>query len=153
MGVGDPGVRDPRGAAERRGLRNADLLQPPVDLGVDTADEEGSHRPDPADLVAARCAASSPSRNASRTSSYRAKEKIRVTFTLIPSARQAVTAGMLRLVAGILMYRLGRPTSRHSTRACVMVASVSSASRGSTSIETRPSTPPVASYTGRSTSS
>ena len=86
------------------------------------------------------------------TSPYRAREKIRVTFTLIPSARQAVIAGMLRLVAGILMNRLGRSTSRHSTRAWAMVASVSSASRGSTSIETRPSTPSVASYTGRSTS-
>ncbi len=50
------------------------------------------------------------------------------------------------------MNRLGRSTIHHSARASAMVFSVSCASLGSTSIDTRPSTPSVASYTGRSTS-
>ena len=40
------------------------------------------------------------------------------------------------------------PTIFHSSTACEIVFSASWASRGSTSIETRPSTPSVASYTG-----
>ena len=71
---------------------------------------------------------------------------------LIPSARQAVIAGRPCLAAGILMNRLGRSTSHHSARASATVRSVSWAIRGSTSMDTRPSTPLVASYTGRSTS-
>ena len=50
------------------------------------------------------------------------------------------------------MNRLGRSTAHHSARASAIVAVVSWAMRASTSIDTRPSTPPVASYTGRSTS-
>ena len=52
-------------------------------------------------------------------------------------------------MAGILMYALGRSTSHHSPRASATVPSVSRALRGSTSIDTRPSTPPDASYAGR----
>ena len=68
-----------------------------------------------------------------------------MTLMLIPSARHAQIAGMPCRAAGILMNRLGRSTSHHSARASAIVASVSWASRGSTSIDTRPSTPPVAS--------
>ena len=68
-----------------------------------------------------------------------------MTLMLIPSARQAVIAGSPWLAAGILMNRLGRSTSHHSARASAMVRCVSWAIRGSTSIDTRPSTPPVAS--------
>ena len=79
-------------------------------------------------------------------------EKISVTLTLIPSAMAGVIAGSPSRVAGILMNRLGRSTIHHSARASAMVCAVSLASRGSTSRDTRPSRPPVASYTGRSTS-
>ena len=68
-----------------------------------------------------------------------------MTLTLMPSARHWAIAGRLALVAGILMKRLGRSTSHQSWRASAMVRSVSCASRGSTSIETRPSDPPLAS--------
>ena len=57
----------------------------------------------------------------------------------------AVIAGKPALVAGILMSAFSRPTSCHSKPACAMVASVSCARSGETSIETRPSTPLVAS--------
>ena len=86
-------------------------------------------------------ARSRPSRKASITSSYRAREKIRVTLMLMPSARQAAMAGSPCRAAGILMNKLGRSTRHHSARASAMVASVSWASRGSTSIDARPSTP------------
>ena len=49
-------------------------------------------------------------------------------------------------MAGILISRFGRSTIFHSSMACRMVLSVSCASRGSTSMDTRPSTPPEASY-------
>ena len=86
------------------------------------------------------------------TSPWRCSEKISVTLTLIPSAMAAVIAGSPSGVAGILMSALGRSTIHHSERASAMVAAVLRASRGSTSRDTRPSWPPVASYTGRSTS-
>ena len=71
----------------------------------------------------------------------------------MPSDRHWVIAGRPSSVAGILMNMFGRSTSHHRARASAMVLSVSLASRGSTSIETRPSTP-VASCRnfGRSTS-
>ena len=59
----------------------------------------------------------------------------------MPSDRQVVMAGRPSRVAGILMNRLGRSTSHHSARASAMVFAVSLAIRGSTSIDTRPSTP------------
>jgi hypothetical protein len=90
--------------------------------------------------------------NASMTWPYRSREKISVTLTLMPSARAAVIAGRPSTVAGILMNRLGRSTIHHSPRASAIVFAVSLAIRGSTSMETRPSTPPVMSYTGRNTS-
>jgi len=68
-----------------------------------------------------------------------------VTLMLIPSARHAAMAGRPCRAAGILTSRLGRSTSHHRNLASATVASVSWASRGSTSIDTRPSTPPVAS--------
>jgi hypothetical protein len=86
------------------------------------------------------------------TSRYRCKEKINVTLTLIPSESVSVIAGSPARVAGILMNRLGRSTSHHSCLASATVGSVSSASRGSTSMETQPSTPCVASKAGRMTS-
>ncbi|SKU40250.1 Uncharacterised protein [Mycobacteroides abscessus subsp. abscessus] len=86
------------------------------------------------------------------TSLWRCTEKIRVTFTEIPSAITAVIAGRPALVAGILINRFGRSTIFHSSIACRIVLSVSWARRGSTSMETRPSTPPEASYCAASTS-
>ncbi len=68
-----------------------------------------------------------------------------VTLTLIPSPSASVIAGAPSVVAGILISRLGRSTSDHSSRAAAMVASVSKARSGATSIDTRPSTPSVAS--------
>ncbi len=55
-------------------------------------------------------------------------------------------------VAGILIRTFGRSTSHHRPLASAVVRSVSFASLGSTSIDTRPSTPFVRSNTGRSTS-
>ena len=68
-----------------------------------------------------------------------------MTLTLMPSEIAWVIAGRPSTVAGILMNRLGRSTSHHSARASATVLSVSLARRGSTSIDTRPSTVPVAS--------
>ena len=68
-----------------------------------------------------------------------------VTLTLIPAARVAAMAGTPSPVAGILMYTLSRSTSQDSCFASATVLSVEWASRGSTSIETRPSTPDDAS--------
>ena len=75
-----------------------------------------------------------------------------VTLTEIPEPMTSVIAGRPALVAGILMSAFGRSTVFHSSLACAIVAAVSCASSGETSIDTRPSTPPVASYTGRKTS-
>ena len=75
-----------------------------------------------------------------------------MTLTEMPSARTAVIAGRPASVAGILISRLGRSTIFHSSMACSTVLSVSWASRGSTSIDTRPSTPLEVSHCGRSTS-
>ena len=65
--------------------------------------------------------------------------KISVTLTEIPCAVAAVIAGSPSLVAGILISALRRSTARHSSWADAIVASVSWARSGSTSIETRPS--------------
>ena len=86
------------------------------------------------------------------TSPCRSSEKISVTFTLIPSEMACVIAGSPSRVAGILMNRFGRSTIHHSARASAMVFSVSLASLGSTSMDTRPSMPSDASYAGRRTS-
>jgi hypothetical protein len=58
----------------------------------------------------------------------------------MPSLIACVIAGRPSAVAGILIIALGRWTVVHSERAASIVFSVSRASRGSTSIETRPST-------------
>ena len=100
----------------------------------------------------AACACSSPLRKAFITARYRSRLKISVTLTLMPSASTAVMAGRPSRVAGILTSTLSRSTAAESCLACSTVFSVSWASRGSTSIETRPSTPPVASYTDAMTS-
>ena len=68
-----------------------------------------------------------------------------MTLTLMPSAIAWVIAGSPSRVAGILMNRFGRSTAHQRKRASAMVFSVSLARRGSTSRETRPSSPPVAS--------
>ena len=75
-----------------------------------------------------------------------------VTFTLIPSAISLVIAGNPSSVAGTLINTFGDPTNSHSARAWVIVPSVSRANRGSTSILTRPSTPPVRSKVGMNNS-
>ncbi len=101
----------------------------------------------------AAAAFSMPVMNASMTWAYRSSPKISVTLTLIPSDRHCVIAGRPCRVAGILMNRFGRSASHHSARASAMVLPGSSvAILGSASSDTQPSTPPVASYTGRSTS-
>ena len=100
----------------------------------------------------AAAAFSRPAMYASMTSPCRWSEKISVTLTLIPSEMACVIAGSPSRVAGILMNRFGRSTIHHSARASAMVFAVSLATLGSTSIDTRPSWPAVASYAGRSTS-
>ncbi len=71
---------------------------------------------------------------------------MRVTLTLMPAAMVALIAGNPSRVAGILISTSSRPTRSWRSRACAMVASVSWARPGSTSIETRPSLPFVARY-------
>ena len=93
----------------------------------------------------AALACSRPARKASITARYRSIEKISVTFTLMPLARVAVIAGRPSTVAGILIITFGRPTVSHSRTAVVSVAPVSRESRGSTSMDTRPSTAALAS--------
>ena len=83
------------------------------------------------------------------TARYRSIEKIRVTFTLMPSPITVVIAGRPSSVAGILIRTFGRSTVIQRARACSTDGSVSGARRGSTSMETRPSKPSVASNTGR----
>ena len=93
----------------------------------------------------AAAAFSRPSMYASMTAPCRSREKISVTLTLIPSEVACVIAGSPSTVAGILMNRFGRSTAHQSARASAMVAAVFLASLGSTSIDTRPSWPSVAS--------
>jgi len=69
-----------------------------------------------------------------------------------PAAVAAAIEGMPAWVAGILMSAFGRSSNHHKALASAVVLSVSLAMRGSTSSETRPSMPSVASYTGRRTS-
>ena len=66
-------------------------------------------------------------------------------FVKIPAVKQGLPAISACLAAGIFTNRLGRSTSHHSARASATVRCVSWAIRGSTSIDTRPSRPPVAS--------
>ena len=80
---------------------------------------------------------------ASMTCEYRSSPKISVTLMLIPSEMHCVIAGSPSRVAGILISRFGRSTIHHSARASAMVFSVSLARRGSTSSDTRPSSPSV----------
>lgn len=75
-----------------------------------------------------------------------------VTLTLIPSASAPVIAGRPAAVAGIFTSRFSRAIWCHSCRAWATVAAASCASRGSTSMETLPSTPSVAAWTPASSS-
>ena len=68
-----------------------------------------------------------------------------VTLMLRPSAIIASMAGTPSGVAGIFTITLGRASRSWSSRAWVIVPSVSAASAGETSMETNPSAPPVAS--------
>ena len=77
------------------------------------------------------------------TAEYRSREKISVALTLIPVAMAAVMAWSPGRVAGIVIRMLFRSMILKSSCACSMVASVSYASRGSTQMHTRPSTPRV----------
>ena len=62
----------------------------------------------------------------------------------MPSPIVLVIAGSPGSVAGILIKVLGRSTVFHRSAASAMVPSVSMASPGLTSMETRPSVPSVA---------
>ena len=86
------------------------------------------------------------------TARYRSRAKISVTLTLIPSLVTWVIAASPSWVAGILTNRLSRSTALRNARAVPAVAPVSRASRGSTSMDTRPSLPAVCWYTGARTS-
>ncbi|MCY1303592.1 hypothetical protein D9M70_533060 [compost metagenome] len=66
----------------------------------------------------------------------------------MPSARVAVMASRPSRVAGILMRTLSLLTFLYRCFASAMVPAVSQARRGSTSMDTRPSTPLVAAATG-----
>ncbi len=72
-----------------------------------------------------------------------------MTLTLMPRPMTSAMAGMPASVAGILIRVFGRSTSQASCLASATVARVSCARRGSTSMDTRPSWPSVASKTGR----
>lgn len=72
-----------------------------------------------------------------------------MTLTLMPRPITSVMAGRPPMVAGILISVLGRSTSQASCLASATVGLVWCARRGSTSMDTRPSWPPVASKTGR----
>ena len=73
------------------------------------------------------------------TARYRARAKIRVTLTLTPSLVTCVIAVRPSGVAGIFTNMLSRFTADRRARAMSAVAAASRASRGSTSMETRPS--------------
>ena len=75
------------------------------------------------------------------TARYRSGLKISVTLTLMPWAIDVVIAARPSCVAGILINRLGRSTSHHRCAASAAVASVSRATPGDTSSDTRPSRP------------
>ena len=64
-----------------------------------------------------------------------------MTLTLIPFAINSVIAGNPSTVAGTLISKFSLSIISHSCFPCLIVAKVSRANRGSTSIETRPSTP------------
>ncbi len=64
-------------------------------------------------------------------------------LTLTPWAVSARTAGIPSGVAGTLIITFGRPTSLARRTPSCTVLSVFVASSGSTSSETRPSTPPL----------
>ncbi len=70
---------------------------------------------------------------------------------LRPSAVIASIAGMPSGVAGIFTSRLGWVMRSCRSRAAAMVALVSRASSGATSMDTKPSVPPAAANVGRST--
>ena len=70
-------------------------------------------------------------------------------MTLRPSLIICRMAGRPAAVPGIFTYRLGSSMSSLRWRAAAIVPSVSLASEGATSTDTKPSTPSLASCTGR----
>ena len=71
---------------------------------------------------------------------------------LIPSMRQRSMARQPSRVPGILIIAFGRFTACQSRRASITDPSVSRARSGATSSDTKPSRPPVESYTWRKAS-
>jgi hypothetical protein len=92
---------------------------------------------------------SSPETYASAMRSYASVANSRVVLTLMPSPMSCSTAEMPSVVAGTLIMRLSRPTSRQRRLASSSVPAVSAASSGDTSRLTYPSRLAVCSYTGR----
>ena len=86
------------------------------------------------------------------TRSWAAREKSRVMLTLMPAAMRRRTATAPSIVPGTLTITFGRFTVSHNRCASAIVPSVSCASCGATSIETKPSAPSNASYMGRNRS-
>ena len=70
-------------------------------------------------------------------------------FTLMPSAVSLRTATAPSVVPGTLIMTFGRDTVFQSRCASAIVAAESCAAAGETSIDTKPSWPFAASYTGR----
>ena len=81
----------------------------------------------------------SPSAYACKTCLYLATEKIKVTLTLTPLAISSVIAGKPSIVAGTLISKFGLSMIFHKYSPCSIVALVSRANLGSTSIDTLPS--------------
>ena len=75
-----------------------------------------------------------------------------VMLMLRPAARPARMAGKPSTVPGILIMTFGRSTAANKRCASETVRWVSRASAGETSSETKPSWPPLATYTGVNTS-
>ena len=80
---------------------------------------------------------------ASAAARYCSRENSSVTFTGTPAKIDSSIAGTPSGVPGILMNRLGRCARRCSCATASMVPAVSFASKGETSSDTQPSTPPV----------
>ena len=97
--------------------------------------------------------ASSPDTYASMISSYRSRLNSNVMLMLRPSLIICRTAGTPLAVPGIFTYRLGWSMRSCSSRAAAMLLSVSRARFGASSMDTKPSSPPLSSWTARRMSS
>ena len=136
--VGGARVRDRRDPAQ---VLLAELRQPLVHLGVHARDEEARDRVHVERLARPPCAAPCRGCRPRRSSRRTRRENSSVTLTLMPAAMASSIAGTPSSVPGILTIRLGRSTRPQKSRACATVVSVSCASAGSTSSETKPSAP------------